>query len=52
MDSSYNTYGANNPWNSRLPGINTATASGTYWKGADGNVWVAGANGVNNAGLS
>ncbi len=23
---------------------------GTYWKGADGNVWVAGANGVNSAG--
>lgn len=26
------------------------TTQGTYWRGQDGNVWVQGANGVNNAG--
>ena len=24
--------------------------NGTYWRGADGNVWVSGAQGVNSAG--
>ena len=31
-------------------GTNAKPAGGSYWRGNDGNVWVAGANGTNNAG--